>query len=202
MAGELEPVLTLTLSDTCQWHRFEQVLTEFEQRYRELALESIIAEHADRVTMVQQGRAQLGLVSAHADYPPDTGFETLADPAEPGLPIGRHHRLATMAHVTMEMRRDARALRISTCADADAGLERRRGPCWLASSPLVLLGMTGPGLDEAELPRWLAQRFALDGLLELRVHGWPKTVQVDTVRWPRHGLGQAGCWLLDTLLVP
>jgi DNA-binding transcriptional LysR family regulator len=200
MAGGLESALTLALSDTYQSNRFELVLTEFEQRYPDLELECMIAEHSDVVTMVQQGRAQLGMVEAQINYPPDIGFEPLAEPSELGLYVSKRHRLATTAHVTTEMLHDARELRISTYADAN--IERRRGPCWSASSYLVLLEMTGLGFGWAELPRWLAQRFAFDELLELQVRGWPKTVQVDAVWSRHHGLGQAGSWLLDTLLAP
>ena len=200
LADGLEPTLTLALSDTYQSHRFEQVLTEFEQRYPELELECMIAEHADVVDLVQQGRAQLGLVGAQADYPPDIGFEALAERSELGLYVGQRHRLATVAHVTTDMLRDARELRISTYVDAS--VERRRGPCWSASSYLLLLEMTELGFGWAELPRWLAQRFARDGLCELQLRGWPKTVRVDAVWSRHHGLGQAGGWLLDTLLTP
>jgi DNA-binding transcriptional LysR family regulator len=91
-------------------------------------------------------------------------------------------------------------LRISTYVGARA--ERRRARCWSASSYLVLLEMTELGFGWAELPRWLAQRFAADGLLELQVRGWPKTLQVDAVWSRRHGIGKAGGWLLDTLLAP
>jgi DNA-binding transcriptional LysR family regulator len=200
LADGMESTLTLVLSDTYQSNRFEAVLTEFEQRYPDLELECMIAEHSDVVALVQQGRAQLGLVGAQADYPPDIGFEALVDPSELGLYVGKRHRLATVAHVTLDMLRDVRELRISTYVGARA--ERRHTLCWSASSYLVLLEMTELGFGWAELPRWLAQRFAADGLLELQVRGWPKTVQVDAVWSRRHGLGKAGGWLLDTLLAP
>lgn len=79
--------------------------------------------------------------------------------------------------------------------------ELRRGLCW-SSSNYLLLEMTKLRFGWAELPRWLAKCFATDSLLELQVHGWPKTVQVDAVWSRRLELRQAGSWLLDTLLVP
>ena len=200
LADGLEPTLTLALSDTYQSNSFETVLTEFEQRYPELELECMIAEHTDAVALVQQGRAQLGLVGAQSDYPPDIGFEALFEPSELGLYVGKRHALASTLQVTMEMLQGVRELRLSTYADV--GVERRRGLCWSASSYLVLLEMTALGFGWAALPRWLAQRFAADGLLELKVRGWPKTIQVDAIWSRRHGLGQAGGWLLDTLLAP
>jgi DNA-binding transcriptional LysR family regulator len=203
LADGLEPTLTLVLSDTYQSNHFEAVLTEFEQRYPELELECMIAEHMDVIALVQQGRAQLGLVGAQADYPPDIGFEALAEPSELGLYVGKRHRLASTAHVTTEILQGVRELRISTYADHGQDIpERRRGLCWSASSYLVLLEMTALGFGWAELPRWLAQRFAADELLELQVHGWPKPLRVDAVWSRRHPLGKAGGWLLDTLLAP
>ncbi|KAF3999287.1 LysR family transcriptional regulator [Glaciimonas immobilis] len=200
LAGGLEPTLTLVLSDMYQSMRFDSILIEFERRYPELELECMIAEHTDVVALVQEGRAQLGLVGAQQDYPPDVGFESMSERSEIGLYVGNQHPLAAVPHVTTEMLHDARELRLNTYLNDI--VERRRGLCWSSSSYLLLLEMTELGFGWAELPRWLAKRFAADGLLELQVRGWPKTVQVDAVWSRRHGLGQAGGWLLDTLLAP
>ncbi|MFC5473903.1 LysR family transcriptional regulator [Paraherbaspirillum soli] len=200
LAEGLEPQLTLVLSDTYQSDRFEAILTEFEKRYPELELECMIAEHNDVVALVQEGRAHLGLVAAQPDYPPDIGFESIAERSAIGLYVGKRHPLASAPHVTTEMLHQARELRLNTYLD-DV-VQRRRGKCWSASSYLLLLEMTELGFGWAELPRWLAKRFAADGLLELRVRGWPKSIQVDALWSRRHGLGPAGGWLLDTLLAP
>ncbi|MGS0742532.1 LysR family transcriptional regulator [Glaciimonas sp. GG7] len=200
LADGLEPTLTLVLSDTYQSNRFESILLDFERRYPELELECMIAEHSDVVALVQEGRAQLGLVAAQPDYPPDVGFESMAERSEIGLYVAKNHPLATVPHVTTEMLREARELRLNTYLDDI--VERRRGLCWSSSSYLLLLEMTELGFGWAELPRWLVLRFAADALLELQVRGWPKTIQVDAVWSRRHGLGQAGGWLLDTLLAP
>ena len=200
LADGLEPTLTLVLSDMYQSNRFESILTEFEQRYPELELECMIAEHTDVVALVQEGRAQLGLVGAQPDYPPDVGFESMSERSEIGLYVSKRHPLATATPITTEMLHDARELRLNTYLNDI--VERRRGLCWSSSSYLLLLEMTELGFGWAELPRWLAQRFAADGLLELQVRGWPKSVQVDAVWSRRHGLGQAGGWLLASLLAP
>ncbi len=200
LAGGLESTLTLVLSDTYQSVRFEAIFTEFEQRYPELELECMIAEHGDVVALVQEGRAQLGLVGAQPDYPPDVGFESVAERSEIGLYVGKRHPLATADQVTTAMLHQARELRINTYRNDT--IERRRGICWSSSSYLLLLEMTELGFGWAELPRWLVKRFAAEGLLELQVRGWPKSLQVDAVWSRRHGLGEAGGWLLDTLLMP
>ncbi|QRX82086.1 LysR family transcriptional regulator [Glaciimonas sp. PAMC28666] len=198
LADGLEPTLTLVLSDMYQSNRFESILTEFERRYPELELECMIAEHTDVVALVQEGRAQLGLVGAQPDYPPDVGFDSMSEHSEIGLYVSKHHPLASAPTVTTEMLHGARELRLNTYLNDI--VERRRGLCWSSSSYLLLLEMTELGFGWAELPRWLAKRFAAEGLLELQVRGWPKSMQVDAVWSRRHGLGQAGGWLLASLL--
>ena len=198
LAGGLEPQLTLVLSDTYQSDRFEHILTSFEQRYPELELECMIAERNDVVSLVQEGRANLGLVAAQADYPPDIGFESVPDRSAIGLYVGKQHPLAKARHISTEMLHAARELRLSTFYD-DA-VQRRRGKCWTASSYLLLLEMTELGFGWAELPHWMAKRFAAGSLLELQVRGWPKSIQVDAVWSRQRGLGPAASWLLDTLM--
>jgi DNA-binding transcriptional LysR family regulator len=198
LAGGLEPQLTLVLSDTYQSDRFEHILTSFEQRYPELELECMIAERNDVVSLVQEGRANLGLVAAQPDYPPDIGFESVPDRSAIGLYVGKQHPLAKAGHISSEMLHGARELRLSTYADEP--VQRRRGKCWTASSYLLLLEMTELGFGWAELPHWLAKRFAANSLLELQVRGWPKSIQVDAVWSRQRGLGPAGSWLLDTLM--
>ena len=74
MAGGLEARLTLVMSDTYQSDRYEQTLATLEQRYPDLELECLIAEHEDVVDIIQLGRAQIGLVAAQPAYPADIGW--------------------------------------------------------------------------------------------------------------------------------
>ncbi|MES2069476.1 MAG: LysR family transcriptional regulator [Pseudomonadota bacterium] len=198
LAGGLESQLTLVLSDTYQSDRFELVLSEFERRYPELELECMIAEHGDVLSLVQQGRAHLGLVAAQADYPPDLGFESIAERSPIGLYVARQHPLAAEKQVSTAMLHQNRELRLSTYA-ADAA-QRSRGKVWTSSSYLLLMEMAELGFGWVELPCWLSKRFAADSLVELKVLGWPKSVQVDAVWSRQRGLGPAGGWLLETLL--
>ncbi|MES2104475.1 MAG: LysR family transcriptional regulator [Pseudomonadota bacterium] len=200
LAEGLESQLSLVLSDTYQSDRFEIVLTDFERRYPELELECMIAEHTDVVALVQEGRAHLGLAAAQADYPPDIGFESIAERSAIGLYVGRQHPLASEAYVTTAMLHQHRELSLNTYT-GDV-VQRRRGKTWSSSSYLLLMEMAELGFGWVELPCWLSKRFAADSLVELKVLGWPKSVQVDAVWSRRHGLGPAGGWLLDTFLRP
>ncbi|WP_112188485.1 LysR family transcriptional regulator [Ralstonia sp. GX3-BWBA] len=206
MAGGLEARLTLVVSDTYQSDRYEQTLATLEQRYPDLELECLIAEHEDVVDIIQLGRAQIGLVAAQAAYPADVGWATIAEQSEIGLFVGLQHPLARYGdeEVPHAILREARELRLNTFVDragprADA-VPVRSARRWSAPSYLMLLEMAVLGFGWTELPRWLVDHLAADRLHEVRARGWPRLVPVDAV-WSRNRtLGQAGAWLLETML--
>ena len=206
MAGGLEARLTLVMSDTYQSDRYEQTLATLEQRYPDLELECLIAEHEDVVDIIQLGRAQIGLVAAQAAYPADIGWATIAEQSEIGLFVGLQHPLARYGdeEVPHAILREARELRLNTFVDPTGprtdAVPVRSLRRWSAPSYLMLLEMAVLGFGWTELPRWLVDHFAADRLHEVRARGWPRLVPVDAV-WSRNRtLGQAGAWLLETML--
>ena len=62
----MEPRLTLVLSDANQFAEFEARMAELDQRFPEIELECVFAEHGDAINLIQSGRASLGLLSAQA----------------------------------------------------------------------------------------------------------------------------------------
>ncbi|RQV73215.1 LysR family transcriptional regulator [Burkholderia anthina] len=201
-----EARLTLVVSDTYQSKRYEETLMALERRFPALELECQIAEHDDVLDLIQQGRAQLGLMAARAAYPADIGAATVAEESEIGLFVGRTHALAEYgdAEVPHAALRDVRELRLNTYVTTDGrGTDDRivvGTQHWLAPSYLMLLEMAVLGFGWAELPRWMVEHFARDRLCELRARGWPRRVRVDAV-WSRNRpLGPAGSWLLDAML--
>jgi DNA-binding transcriptional LysR family regulator len=198
LAAGMEPRLTVVVSDTYQSVQYEATLTELDKRYPELEFECLVAEHGDVLTLVRQGRAQLGLMAAQPVYPPDIGAATVAERAQIGLYAACHHPLAALAAPGAEDLVSYRALRLNTYLD-DA-MPSGPGRCWSAPSYLLLMEMAVFGFGWAELPRWLVERFAVGRLVELAVAGWPKSLAVDVV-WSRsHRLGPAGSWLQQQLL--
>jgi len=193
----LESHISLVVSDTYQVP-LELVLSDFERRYPDLGLECMVAEHTDVVALVQEGRAHLGLVAAQADYPPDIGFESIAERSSIGLYVGKQHPLATERRLSTAMLHQHRELRLNTYAGDIA--PRRRGQAWSSSSYLLLMEMAELGFGWVELPSWISKRFAANSLVELKGMGWPKSVQVDAIWSRRRSLGPAGNWLLDTLV--
>lgn len=207
LGGGLEATLSMVWSDTYQSDRFEETLTAFEQRFPDLIFESLIAEHGDLVSLVQSGRAQIGVVAAQASYPPDIGAATLAEQSEITLFVAQTHPLARLTDITPESLAQHRELRLNTYlqgqpqggAVAAASVSHR---VWSAPSYLMLLEMAVLGFGWAAIPRWMVNHFAIGKLHELQARGWPKRVPVDVV-WSRHTpLGRAGTWLLQEMLGP
>ncbi|RXZ44947.1 LysR family transcriptional regulator [Crenobacter cavernae] len=201
-AGQLldgmEARLTLVVSDTAlQSIPYETLLAELDARYPDLELECMVAEHDDVIDLVEQGRAQLGLVGALPDYPADIGRATLATPAEISLYVGRAHPLAGRADLDRDDLLGVRELRLNTVLDKSQ--RPTGGRCWSAPNYLLLMEMAAFGFGGTELPDWLAEHFGRDDLVKLKMAGWPKYLAVDVVWSRRHRLGPAGGWLLETL---
>ncbi len=201
LAGGLEAQLSFALSDTYQSDVFEKNLAQLEQRFPDLRLECLIAEDEDAVALVQSGRVQMALVAAQNDYPADIGFETIAEQSEIGLYVSTRHPLAQAVHVTGDMLREVRELRLNTYQETSAA-PAPSGLHWSSSSYLILLEMTELGFGWAALPRWIVKRFGAADLKQLQVPGWPRNIQVHLI-WSRaRGLGQAGNWLREVFLAP
>lgn len=201
MARGQETRLTLALSDAYQ--PIEARLLELEQRFPDLQFECLIAEHADVLDLVCQGRAHLGLLAAQPSYPADFAHARVPASAEFGLFVAHSHPLAALQNVTVEELARWRALRLSSVTNSETpadelsiGGER----CWSAPDYLLLLEMAVLGFGWAALPRQLVARYGAGQLQELQLPGWPKHVPVDVVWSRQHELRPVAAWLLDRLL--
>lgn len=207
LAGGLEARLSVVWSDTYQSDRFEPILLAFERQFPDLEFECLIAEHGDLVSLVQSGRAHIGVVAAQGLYPPDVGSATIVDQSEITLFVAKNHPLAGRHDITPELLANFRELRLATFAP-DARREQAgqtlspSRQSWSAPSYLMLLEMAVLGLGWAAIPRWMVTRFAADSLHELAARGWPRRVPVDAVWSRQRVLGRAGTWLLQEMLAP
>jgi DNA-binding transcriptional LysR family regulator len=200
LAGGLEARLSVVWSDTYQSDRFEDILIAFEQRFPDMAFECLIAEHGDLVSLVQTGRAQIGVVGAQAAYPPDVGAATIAEQSEITLFVAAGHALAGQLDITPELLARHRELRLDTYLGPAGPATPSAHRSWSAPSYLMLLEMAVLGFGWAAIPRWMVTRFAGGQLVELQARGWPQRVPVDAVWSRQRPLGRAGSWLLQEML--
>ncbi|MBX8484021.1 LysR family transcriptional regulator [Pseudomonas cichorii] len=203
LAAGAEPRLTLVLSDANQFSEFEVRMTELDQRFPELELECVFAEHGDAINLIQSGRASLGLLSAQASYPPEIGHATIVERADFGLFVAHTHPLAALEQVNYQQLSEYRALRLNTLIDHSIptdDLPTSGYSNWSAPNYLLLMDMAGFGFGWSALPRWLVSRYASGLLKELKVPGWPRSSAVDVIWSRQRSLGPAGSWLLETLV--
>lgn len=203
LAQGREARLTLVLSDAYQPRQYEARLLELDQRFPDLEFESLIAERADVLDLVSQGRAQLGLLAALPAYPPDIAHARVATRAEFGLFVARSHPLARLARVTREELAAWRVLRLSSVAASATPADELPGSggrCWSAPDYLLLLEMASLGCGWAELPRQLVADYGNGRLQALALDGWPRQVAVDAVWSRQRELGPVAAWLLGRLL--
>ncbi len=223
LAQGQEARLTLVLSDAYQPRQYEARLLELDRRFPDLEFECLIAEHADVLDLIGQGRAQLGLLAAQPAYPPDIAHAGVAVSAEFGLFVAVDHPLAALARVGPEDLAQWRALRLSSVTASETPADDLPGSgvrsdvrsgvrsdvrsgvhsgarCWSAPDYLLLLEMAGLGCGWAALPRQLVADYGRGRLHELALDGWPRRVAVDAVWSRRRELGPVAAWLLDRLL--
>ncbi len=202
LGAGLEPKLSVVWSDTYQSDRFEDILSAFEQRFPDLEFECLIAEHGDLVSLVQTGRAHIGVVAAQNVYPPDVGAATIAEQSEITLFVAAKHALAQMKDIKPDVLAHFRELRLDTYLEQAGQVVPAARRAWSAPSYLMLLEMAVLGFGWAAIPRWMVTRFALGKLQELDARGWPRRVPVDAVWSRQRPLGRAGTWLLQEMLAP
>lgn len=203
LAQGQEARLTLALSDAYQPRQYEVCLLELDRRFPDLEFECLIAERADVLELVSQGRAQLGLLAAQPAYPPDIAHARVATSAEFGLFVAHGHPLAARPRVGVEDLVPWRALRLSSVAMSETQADElpdSNGRSWSAPDYLLLLEMAALGCGWTALPRQLVADYGRERLQELTLDGWPRYVAVDAV-WSRASkLGPVAAWLLERLL--
>ena len=195
--------LTLVLSDAYQAHQYRSRLEELDQAHPELELECLIAEQADVIDLIQQGRAQIGLLTAQPHYPSDIARDALATNAVFSLYASREHELAGVASISQQQLNQCRALRLKSVTTGEQAhdlIGQHSGPQWSAPDYLMLMEMAELGFGWTCLPRKLVESHGNGQLVELNASGWPRPVQIDAIWSRQRSLGPIAAWLLNRLL--
>ncbi|QJC56381.1 putative HTH-type transcriptional regulator YahB [Polaromonas vacuolata] len=200
LGAGLEARLSVVWTDSYQSNRFGEVLIAFEKAFPDIKFECLIAENGDLVSLVQTGRAQIGVVSAQNAYPPDIGWSRIADESEIALFVAKTHELVSVKAVTHEMLGNYRELRLQTDRDSMISSLPSLHRAWSAPSYMMLMEMALQGFGWAAIPRWMVARFASTSLHEIDARGWPQRVPIDAVWCRQQKLGRAGSWLIREML--
>lgn len=198
LAGEVEPCLSLAVSDFWQADYHESLLKRLDARYPEIEFECMIAEDADVLDLIQAGRVHIGVICAQRDYPADIATARLQVEAQMAIYLHQDHPLAQSQRVNKSALKNLRQLCLNTLAEKER-YQPGKG-IWLAPSYLLLLEMAEQGFGWSILPRWLVEQFGHQLLRQLPVDGWPQKISVDVVWSRRTPPGPAGRWLIDQLL--
>lgn len=193
----VEPLLSLVLSDAYDPLFRSELLTRFESFFPDTELQCGPAEGADVISLLQAGHAHIGILAAHQTYPADVATTRIGLQSEFGIFVSKEHNLAKTQKIHREHLSDHRQLCLKTYAP---GFDHRNGRIWSAPDYLTLMEFAARGFGWAELPRPLVQRFDDGDLVELPVIGYPRRVEIDVAWARRRPLGPAGQWLLEHLL--
>lgn len=197
LAENIEPRLTMVLSDTYQLNPDHKLMHEFSTRYPDVELECLDAEGGDVIDLVQSGRAHFGLLVSLPTYPSDISARRLNEKAEMSLYAGRKHPLAQIDEITTSDLAKERQIYLNTYI---GNKNRPKGRAWSASDYLMVLEMAEEGFGWAELPKSLVKQYGRGRLKELKVDGWPKRIFTDVVWSKNTAPGAAGFWFLDQLI--
>ncbi|KAB8309991.1 LysR family transcriptional regulator [Erwinia endophytica] len=197
LAGEVEPRLSLAVSDFWQTDYHESLLKRFATRFPDIEFECMIAEDADVIDLLQAGRAHIGVIRVQPDYPADIVTSRLQVEAQMAIYLHHQHPLAQQQRVSQTALKSVRQLCLNTWIENER--QQSGTGIWSAPSYLLLLEMAEQGFGWSILPRWLVQQFGHQLLRELPVSGWPQRISVDAV-WSRSTPpGPAGYWMIDQL---
>lgn len=196
LSCKVEPFLSVVVSDIYDPLFRDDLLKRFEDQFPHTELQCGPAEGADVISLIQSDHAHIGMLIAQESYPEDIAVSRMTLRTKMGIYVSKQHDLAAVELINLEGLKDYRQLRLKTYAP-EQGVQK--GRIWSAPDHLMLLEFAVRGFGWAELPKQLVERFGKDDLVELKVKGYPKYVEIDIIWKCRPALGLAGQWFLDQL---
>ncbi|MCJ0973222.1 LysR family transcriptional regulator [Pseudomonas sp. PS1] len=197
LAGQVEPLLSVVMTDIYNFVFYSEIMAGFDAKFPDTELRCGPSEDADVIHMLQREQVHIGILASQPEYPPDVAVARLPVRAEFGVYVSVNHRLASISDVRAKHLKPERQLCIRTYAPS---AQRSRGQAWSAPDYLTLMEFAGRGFGWAELPVAMVDRFG-NGLVELKIPGYPRRVDIDVAWSRRTPLGPAGQWLVEQMLI-
>ncbi|HGN0870415.1 transcriptional regulator [Providencia alcalifaciens] len=189
----IEPCLTLVLTDSYIAPQ-AQLMQEFAMKFPDVELECIIAEDADAITHIQNGRAHFGIILSMRDYPFDIIAKRLTQKAHLSVYVANSHPLASIPNLSIQDLSGYRQLCLHNIYNAQKPLSQKR---WSAPQYLMLMEMAIQQYGWAELPHDLVKLYGQKQLTQLSLSDYPKIVPLDLIWSRKMLLGTVGNWITN-----
>ncbi len=197
LSDQIEPRLTVGLTDVYSFYQDRNFLQSFSDKYPDIELEWLDSEGADVIGLLLAGRAHVGLLASQPSYPTDLVARRLPITAKMGIFVGHTHDLSQKTEVRLDDLRPARQIYLNT---ERSTTKRPGGRVWSATDYLMVLEMAEQGFGWAVLPQELVRQYGSGRLVELAVEGYPRSVNLDVLWSKNTPPGPAGMWLVNRLL--
>ncbi len=196
LSDNVEPRLTVGLTDSFPGVSIRPILREFAQLFPDIELEWADAEGADVVALLESGRAHVGLLAAQPRYPTDIVTRRLPIFSEIAVFVAQEHPLTAIPHPAFHHLSPYRQIYLST---ERQHMETPSGAVWSATDYFMIMEMAELGFGWAKLPRQLVEQYGRNKLVELKLQQGPEIVPLD-VAWSKTSPpGPAGLWFIDAM---
>ena len=200
-AGE-EGRLVLAVEESLIGPELEHLLGRFEQRFPMLELELLNPARLDVISLVKEGRADIGLMIAVFTAPEGYRITPLGEMMQCAV-VGASHPLAGREEVSFDELRRHRQLLLTSRGGRGHGMDQISARLWRIESQYGLMELAKQGLGWAWAPEHMvAGAVAEGGLCRLRLAGAldHHHLPVDMIIGNHYVEGVAGRWLRDALV--
>lgn len=201
MAAGEEGRLCLAIEEALLGEAMVALLARFAQAFPQLALELLTPARADLVSLIQAGRADIGVLLTPLVSNEGLQLRPLRQLAMIAV-VAPSHPLAGQRLAHFDALRPHRQLLLTSRSGQMPLMEQFGSQCWRVESQQALLALARQGLGWAWAPEHLARPWLEEGRL-LRLHfasgGDLLHMPVDLITSPRYREGQAGRWLYQAL---
>lgn len=204
LTNSIEGHLCIAFEQGISLRPLVKLLSDFSMLYPHVSLEILEPGPNDTATLLQEGRADLGLMIEQEECP--DGFQFRGVGHSKLVPVCRaDHPLASLKSVGYADLRAHRQLiprSRSLLHERHMG-ERKSAQVWYGESPYFIMELLRQGFGWAELPLSVVSDRLKSGQLVQLPYAFQQSdilEGIDVVWTEQHALGVAGQWFLDQLL--